>query len=294
MSDYKYHHLGIPNDVPRDGEEYLDFAKMYHTNFDDNPYGIEWLRFMPGYTVPDLVHNYPHAAFTVANLDAALEGKKVIIEPTAPSSGVRVAFIDHNGAPVEFMEYDYADYVKDFPQLETERLILRKHHTGDAEALFKLRTNPAIMEFMDTPMMTSQRQAKEMIDRLSKTFIHDQIPIWAICMKDDPEQRMMGYVGYIDHQKKNFRAEICYVLEPEHQGKGLAGEAFNAALKYGFETMELHSIEANISPANAASIKLAEKFNFHKEALYKENWFFDGKFVDTAIYTLLKRNFAGL
>jgi hypothetical protein len=77
---------------------------MFHTNFDDNPYGIEWLRFMPGSDVPEVVKTYPHVAFTVDNLEAALEGKKVISPPNSPSAGVRVAFIEHKGAPIEFLE----------------------------------------------------------------------------------------------------------------------------------------------------------------------------------------------
>jgi ribosomal-protein-alanine N-acetyltransferase len=57
--------------------------------------------------------------------------------------------------------------------------------------------------------------------------------------------------------------------------------------------MELHSVEANINPANIASIKILEKFNFRREAYYKENFYFDGKFVDSAIYSLLKQDFPG-
>ncbi len=51
--------------------------------------------------------------------------------------------------------------------------------------------------------------------------------------------------------------------------------------------MNLHSIEANVNPGNTASIKLLEKNNFTREAYFKENYFYDGKFLDTAIYSLL-------
>jgi len=105
-------------------------------------------------------------------------------------------------------------------------------------------------------------------------------------MRDDDSRRMIGYAGYIRHLAAHYRAEICYVLEPVFWGKGLMTEALHAVLQYGFQQMALHSIEANISPANTPSIKLVEKFNFRREALFKENWFINGKFVDSAIYSL--------
>jgi hypothetical protein len=76
--------------------------------FDTSPYGIEWMRFDPHCPVPDIVKTVPHLAFVVDDLDAALEGKVVLIAPNAPSHGVRVAFILDDGAPVELMEFEDA------------------------------------------------------------------------------------------------------------------------------------------------------------------------------------------
>jgi ribosomal-protein-alanine N-acetyltransferase len=53
--------------------------------------------------------------------------------------------------------------------------------------------------------------------------------------------------------------------------------------------MKLHSVEADVNPANQPSIKLLERNNFVREAYFKENYFYDGKFLDSAIYTLLVR-----
>ena len=101
----EYHHLGIPTTETHENEHHLAEYKLYHTNFDDNPYGIEWMRFEEGCTLPALVKTVPHIAFKVDDLDAELEGKEILIAPNSPSEGVRVAFIVHNGAPVEFLEY---------------------------------------------------------------------------------------------------------------------------------------------------------------------------------------------
>jgi hypothetical protein len=101
----EYHHLGIPSDIPREGETYLPAFGMYVSGFDTSPYGIEWIRFEADSPLPDLVKLVPHVAFKVDDLDAAISGKDVLIEPNSPSNGVRVAFIVDNGAPVEFLEF---------------------------------------------------------------------------------------------------------------------------------------------------------------------------------------------
>lgn len=100
----KYHHLGIPTNKPIEGEVYLKDYKLYHYGFDQSDYGIEWMRYEPDCPLPEIVKTVPHIAFEVEDVYAAIEGKKVIIEPNSPSAGTIVAFIEENGAPIEFIQ----------------------------------------------------------------------------------------------------------------------------------------------------------------------------------------------
>ncbi len=101
----KYHHIGIPSKVIREGETYLEQYDVYVSGYDASPYGIEWMRFGPNSPLPELVKAVPHVAFEVDSLEEAIAGKELLIEPNIPSEGVRVAFIVDHGAPVEFLEY---------------------------------------------------------------------------------------------------------------------------------------------------------------------------------------------
>jgi hypothetical protein len=100
----RYHHIGIPTDVPREGERYHEELKFHSCSFDENPYGIEWMRFDDDCPIPELVRTVPHVAFVVEDLAVALEGKELLIPPNSPSEGVTVAFIVEAGTPVEFLE----------------------------------------------------------------------------------------------------------------------------------------------------------------------------------------------
>ena len=101
----RYHHLGIPTDTPRAGEEHLAEHGVHVSGFDTSPYGIEWMRYEPGSAVPELVRTVPHIAFEVDDLAAEIAGKEILIAPNSPSDGVIVAFIVDNGAPVEFLQF---------------------------------------------------------------------------------------------------------------------------------------------------------------------------------------------
>ena len=103
----KYHHLGVPTDVKRDGEYHIEALKVHVVPFDSNPYGVEWMRYEPGSPVPELVQKVPHIAFEVDDLAREIAGQEILIQPNSPSPGVTVAFIVCNGAPIEFLQYDH-------------------------------------------------------------------------------------------------------------------------------------------------------------------------------------------
>ena len=100
----KYHHLGIPTQEEREGETYLEAFKMYVSGYENSPYGVEWMRFESDCPLPELVKTVPHIAFEVDDLDEELKGQEILIEPNSPSEGILVAFIVHNGAPIEFLQ----------------------------------------------------------------------------------------------------------------------------------------------------------------------------------------------
>jgi len=102
---WKYHHLGVPTAVAREGERYIKAFKMYVSGFEASPYGIEWMRFEAGSPIPEIIRTVPHLAFEVDDLEQALQGKEILTPPNSPSNGVVVAMILHNGAPVELIQF---------------------------------------------------------------------------------------------------------------------------------------------------------------------------------------------
>ena len=103
---FRYHHVGIPTSESREGEYFLPEIGVHVSGHEKNAFGIEWMRYEADSPLPELVKTQPHIAFQVDDLDAALEGHEILIPPNSPSEGVRVGFIVHDGAPVEFLEFE--------------------------------------------------------------------------------------------------------------------------------------------------------------------------------------------
>ena len=172
-----------------------------------------------------------------------------------------------------------------FPELTTERLLLRQINVKDANEVFLLRSHEQVMKYIDRPKAKNIDEAIDFIKMIATITANNEAIQWGITFKDNP--KLLGYIGFWRMQKENFRAEIGYALLPDYYKKGIADEALKAVIDYGFNTMNLHSIEANLNPDNAASSKLLEKNSFVKEAYFRENYYFEGKFIDSLIYCLL-------
>ena len=173
-----------------------------------------------------------------------------------------------------------------FPTLQTQRLVLRQLRMADAPALYTLRANEEVRKYLDRPRPASQQEIIALIEMIAANWQKEESLTWAISLSGEPHH-LVGTIGFWRMQKEHFRAEIGYLLHPQFHRQGIMNEAITAVLDYGFRHMNLHSVEAHVNPDNAASIRLLEKSGFVREAYFRENYYYDGKFLDTAVYSLV-------
>ncbi|MCQ6957894.1 GNAT family N-acetyltransferase [Mucilaginibacter aquariorum] len=171
------------------------------------------------------------------------------------------------------------------PQLFSPRLKLRAVTNNDAAEIYAMRSNEEVMKYIDRPLPASVTEVDEWINKVDLLQQKNESILWAITLQDS--DTLIGTIGYWRMLPEHYRAEIGYMLNPAYQGKGLMSEALNMVIQYGFNNIGLHSIEANANPANQASIKLLEKTGFVREGYFKENYYFNGNFLDSAIYSLI-------
>jgi [ribosomal protein S5]-alanine N-acetyltransferase len=176
-----------------------------------------------------------------------------------------------------------------FPELITQRLVLRKMSVdNDAQAMFDLRSNAEVMQYVNRPIAKSIDDSTKLIEMILDLIANNNAINWAITLKENPSY-MIGNIGIFNLQKENYRGEFGYMLHHNYWRKGIIQEAIACTVKYAFEEMKLHSLEAHINPLNIGSAVVLEKNGFAKEAHFKENIFWNNEFLDTIVYSLLNK-----
>lgn len=174
-----------------------------------------------------------------------------------------------------------------YPYLETERLVLRKiDKDKDLADFFVLRSNAEVMKYIPRPVATEHQEVVDLINTGNEGYERGEMLSLAIALKET--DTFIGVVGFYRINWDNHRTEIGYILNPLYRGKGYVHEACSALIKFAFEEVGFHSLEAVIHPDNIKSINLIEKLGFVKEAHFKENEVFNNEFIDTLVYSLLK------
>ncbi|MEK5529439.1 GNAT family protein [Viridibacillus sp. FSL R5-0468] len=176
-----------------------------------------------------------------------------------------------------------------FPILETDRLILRKVTEVDASSVLKYMSDNEVVKHIGLEPFNTVVDAMDEITWYQTIFEQGTGIRWGITLKENNE--VIGSCGFLNRVPKHFRTEIGTELSKEYWGQGIASEAFEAVIKYGFENFKLQRIEALIDPENIASQKLVEKQGFIKEGLLRNYEFTCGKFDDLYMYSLLKQDF---
>lgn len=101
-----FHHVGIPITERLPDKTYNAALKMHATGYFESPYAVEWMEFDKDSPLPEIIRTQPHIGYVVEDLQKAIKGRKVILEPTSPCNGVTVAFVLEGRDLVEFLQFD--------------------------------------------------------------------------------------------------------------------------------------------------------------------------------------------
>ena len=176
-----------------------------------------------------------------------------------------------------------------FPTLESDRLLYRAITEKDANEVIALRGNVENMKYIPRPLVTTTEEAFAHIKMIQEKIETNEGINWVVTEKGN--DKLIAIIGHYRIKPEHFRCEIGYAFLPGYHGKGYATEAIRTILKYAFNDMQMHSVEAVLDPRNIASEHVLLKNGFVKEAHLVENEYYNGKFIDSVIYSLLKRNF---
>ena len=174
-----------------------------------------------------------------------------------------------------------------FPQIETERLLLRRMTHDDAAAFFEMMTNPAVLAHAEfDPPLDSIADARNLLDTVNDWFTKKTGWRWGLVLKTN--QTLIGRAGFMGYSAYDRRAEIGCICHADYWGQGYATEVVRRMVQFGFEEMNLHRIEAECNAGNIASARVLEKAGFTLEGIWRDRIVERGKFINLKQFSILE------
>lgn len=144
------------------------------------------------------------------------------------------------------------------PRLATERLLLREWLPADREPFARMNADPRVAEFLGEPMTRAASNA--LVDRIDARWLSDRHGLWAVERREDGV-----FLGFVGLAAPSFETaftpcvEIGWRLDPAAWGHGYATEAARAALRFGFEELDLAEIVSFTTVTNVRSRAVMER-----------------------------------
>lgn len=175
------------------------------------------------------------------------------------------------------------------PTINTERLVLRPLELENAEALFRIFSDSAVMKYWNTAPWASVEDAQRFISSSAQSMTCQKAITLGIFLKATGE--LIGKCMLFSYEPESKRAEIGFGIGVQFWGQGFVTEAGLALLGYGFDALGLRRVEAEIDPENVSSAKTLERLGFIKEGLLRQRWEISGVVSDSALYGLLASDY---
>lgn len=180
-------------------------------------------------------------------------------------------------------DFDLEIIKRDFPTLQSDRLVLRKIVDADLEDIFSGLSNRNVVTYYGISYESLEATKTQM-----DWFANPQQFWWAICSRDTTTFYGAGGLNNISTEHK--KAEIGLWLLPDFWGQGIMREAMPLICKYGFEQLGLNRIEGFVDTRNLNCKKAMAKLHFQHEGTMRDCEIKDHECISVAIYAQLKAN----
>ena len=175
------------------------------------------------------------------------------------------------------------------PDLNTQRLVLRKLIMRDAPDIFHYSKDPEVARHVLWDAHRSIGDSRAYLRWMLRRYRGHEPASWGIEYRDTGE--IIGTIGFMWIQEDNAAAEVGYSLSREYWNQGIMTEALRAVLRYGFDHLNLNRIEAQHETTNPASGAVMRKCHMQKEGTLRSRLFNKGRYVDVDLYAILKRDY---
>ncbi len=171
------------------------------------------------------------------------------------------------------------------PDIDTPRLLLRRMTMADAQDIFAYSRDPEVSRHVLWDAHRSIHDSRAYLRYILRQYRAGEPSSWGIELKETGH--LIGTIGYMWWNQEYHSAEVGYSLSRTYWNQGLMSEALRAIIRFGFDEMHLHRIEAQHEVTNPASGRVMEKAGMRPEGILRGRLYNKGRYVDVALYAIV-------
>ena len=171
--------------------------------------------------------------------------------------------------------------------IETERILLRPFVLEDAEAMYRIMSDPEVARYVPDQPPSSVEASREILRAYPiADYAAHGFGRWACVLRETGE--VIGFCG-LKRLMPSGEVDLGYRLARRTWGRGLATEGARASLAYGFEELALPEIIGRVMPENTASVRVLEKLGLERTGTVEDEGATTAKYVITRDAYLARR-----
>lgn len=172
------------------------------------------------------------------------------------------------------------------PVLDTDRLRLRTLVPGDIPALFSIFGDAEVCRYWSSPPLPSLAEADALYASIEDGFETRTLFQWGIELRDT--HGIIGTCTLASLSEQHRRGEVGFALGRAHWRMGYVSEALVALVRFAFDELALHRLEADVDPRNHASLRALERLGFERDGYLRERYQVAGEIQDAVLLGLLR------
>jgi RimJ/RimL family protein N-acetyltransferase len=187
------------------------------------------------------------------------------------------------------MESEKFSWGEKLPTLPGDGLELRALESADVDDLYEIFGDPEVMRYWSRPPFASTQVARDFLAEIHEGFARRRLFQWGIV--EATSSKVVGTCTLFQFDRAGFRCELGFALGRRFWGKSIARRAVAVVLRFAFDVLGVHRVEADADPRNERSLGLLERLGFQREGLLRERYCVNGEVQDAVILGLLEQGF---
>lgn len=174
----------------------------------------------------------------------------------------------------------------------TNRLVLRSFTEADLDDLYDLQRRPDVARYLLRHARSHEETKEALANRVAQIDLTAEGDTLAVAVELRETGRLIGEFSLDWLSAELGRAEIGFVMHPNHFGRGYATEAGTLVLRMAFEQYDFHRVIGLCNGNNGSSMRLMERLGMRREAFFVQGEMLKGERADLAVYAMLAEEWA--